>query len=136
MEPSPDSDLLLISDPNITPPATQPSNEQGNNNHQNSHRGGRSGRARGRGRGRGRGPLDQPRKLSCHFHGTDTDHNTNPCPEKKKTLERMETEKKAKMVGHTSWPAPPNQPYTPTLPTFNPPFQPVPAFSYNPYPTN
>jgi hypothetical protein len=28
----------------------------------------------------------------------------NQCPEKKKTLERMEAEKKAKLVGHTNWP--------------------------------
>ena len=88
--------------------------------------------------------MEQPRKFFCHFHGTDLDHTTNHCPEKKKTLERMEAEKKAKLVGHTSWPGPTNQTYNPPQPNqtynpvvlFNTSFQPTPAFSYNPYPPN
>ena len=69
----------------------------------------------------------------------------------------MEAEKKAKLVSHTSWTGsgqthnpqqaqhynliPPNHAYNPTpqtlpsAPPFNP-FQPLPAFSYNPYPAN
>jgi len=74
-----------------------------------------------------------------------------PLSSEKETHERMEAEKKAKLVGHTSWPAPTNQPYDPlppnhpydpapsmltSPPAFNVPFQPTPAFSYNPYLAN
>jgi hypothetical protein len=94
--------------PFITPPPTQ----QSTTFDQPSHRGGRSNRARGRGRGRGcgQGPPHQnnnnpnePNKFFCHFHRRDSDHTTNYCPEKKKTLERMEDEKKGeKIVSHTA----------------------------------
>ena len=57
-------------------------------------------------------------------------------PKRRKPSKRMEVEKKAKLVVHTSWPTQPTQPFqTPQLP-YNPPFQPIPAFSYNPYPAN
>ena len=39
--------------------------------------------------------MDQ-KSFFCHFHGNESDHTTNFCPEKKRTLERMEEEKKGK----------------------------------------
>ena len=83
----------------MTPPESEP---QRSNDKQPSS--GARGRGRDRGRGRGRGPSRDPKKFFCHFHGSDSDHRTNQCPEKKKTLDRMEAEKKAKLVGHTTWP--------------------------------
>jgi len=81
-------------------------------------------RGRCRGRGRGRGPSREPKKFFCHFHESDSDHRTNQCPEKKKTLERMESEKKTKLVGHTTWPQTPQthpQQIQYTQPSFVPP---------------
>ena len=140
----------------MTPPA-QPFNPQPNNHRHDSNRGGKSTHGQGCGRGRAQGPPDQPKKFFYHFHGVESDHTMNHCLEKKKTLNRMEAEKKAKLVGHTSWIGssqthnpqqpqhynliPPSHAYNPTpqtlpsAPPFNP-FQPLPAFSYNPYPTN
>src|SRR6185312_9831678 len=60
--------------------------------------------------------------------------------EKKKTLERMESEKKAKLVGHTTWPQTPQtqpQQIQYTQPSFVPPPPPftqayrLPMFNYN-----
>jgi hypothetical protein len=48
----------------------------------------------------------------------------------------MEAEKNAKLVAHTSWPAQQTLQFQPPQPTFNPPFQTVPTFGYNPYPIN
>ena len=104
------------------PPPTQPSKEQDNNNSKEHNQRSRSNRGRGKGRGPGRGPPEGPQKLYCHFHGVDASHRTNQCPEKKKTPERMEVEKKAKLVGHTSWPIQQAQQFQTTQPTFNPPF--------------
>ena len=97
---------------------------------------GHKGRGRGRGRGKGRGPSNGPKKFFCHFHGSDSDHTTNFCPEKKRTLERMEEEKKAKLVSHTAWSGPSAPPFPPTPNLYNPTYQPTPAFTYNPYPNN
>ena len=144
----------------MTPPAAQMFNSQSSNHHHDSNRGGRSARCRGRGRGRSQGPSEQPRKFFCHFHGAESDHTTNHCTNKKKTLKRMEAEKMAKLVGHTSCPGsanqtynlpqlsqtynplPPNHPYNPTpsmltsTSAFSVPFQPALAFSYKSYPAN
>ena len=122
VEPSQDTDQQEEFDPYIIPPATQPSKEQDNNNSKEHNQRSRSNRGRGKGRGRGRGPPEGPQKLYCHFHGVDASHRTNQCPEKKKMLERMEVEKKAKLVGHTSWPIQQAQQFQTTQPTFNPPF--------------
>ena len=84
-------------EPYMTPPA-QSFNSQPSNHRHDSNRGGKSTRGRGRGRGRGQQPPDQPRKFFCHFHGAESDHTTNHCPKKKKTLDRMEAEKKAKLA--------------------------------------
>src|SRR6185503_18354011 len=54
----------------------------------------------------------------------------------KRKLERMEAEKNAKLVAHTSWPAQQTLQFQPPQPTFNPPFQIVPTFGYNSYPIN
>ena len=64
-----------------------------------------------------------PKKFFCHFHASDCDHRTNQCPLKKKTLDRMESEKKAKLVGHTTWPQTPQAPHKIqyTQPSFAPP---------------
>jgi len=156
VEPSQRTTLYADTEPYMTPPA-QSFNSQPSNHRHEPNRGGRSTRGRGRGRGRSQGPPDQPKKFFCHFHGAESDHTTNRCPEKKKTLDRMEVEKKAKLVSHTSWPGssqtynpqetqhynliPSSHAYNPTpqalpsAPPFNP-FQPSPAFSYNPYPAN
>jgi len=48
----------------------------------------------------------------------------------------MEAEKKAKLVGHTSWPNQQTQQFQPPQPTFNNSFQAMPTFSHNPYPIN
>ena len=91
---------------------------------------GARGRGRGRGRDRGREPSREPEKLFCHFHGPDSDHRTIQRPEKKKTLERMESEKKAKLVGHTTWPkTPQTQPLQ--IQYTQPPFVPPPPFVPN-----
>ena len=105
VEPSQDMDQPEEFDPYIIPPPTQPPKEQDNNNSKEHHQRGRSNRGRGKGRGRGRGPSQGPQKLFCHFHGEDAGHRTNQCPDKKRTLVRMEAEKNAKLVAHTSWPA-------------------------------
>ena len=103
----------------MIPPESEP---QHSNDKQPSS--GARGRGHGRGRGRGRGPPREPKKLFCHFHGPSSDHRTNQCPEEKKTLERMESEKKAKLVGHTTWPQTPQtqpQQIQYTQPSFVPP---------------
>ena len=80
--------------------------------------------------------LRETKKDFCHFHGTDSDHRTNQCPEKKKTLERMEAEKKAKLVEHTTWPQPPQIQYLPPPPpSFRPAYRPS-TCNYNPYNPN
>src|SRR6185503_8638056 len=101
VEPSQDMDQPEEFDPCIIPPPTQPPNEHDNNNSKEYHQRGRSNRGRGKGRGRGRGPSQGPQKLFCHFHGEDAGHRTNQCPEKKRTLERMDAKKNAKLVAHT-----------------------------------
>ena len=98
LEPSHEDEDQITFDPFMTPPESEP---QCSNDKQPSS--GARGRGKGRGRGRGRGPSRDPKKFFCHFHGSDSDHRTNQCPEKKKTLDRMEAEKKAKLVGHTTW---------------------------------
>ena len=103
----------------MIPPESEP---QHSNDKQPSSRA--RGRGRGRGRGQGRGPSREPKIFFCHFHGSDSDHRTNQCPEKKKTLDRMESEKKAKLVGHTTWPQTPqtqSQQIQYTQPSFIPP---------------
>jgi len=79
----------------MTPPNKSP---EGQHNNQGRNHSGHKGRGRGRGRGKGRGPSNGPKKFFCHFHGSDSDHTTNFCAEKKRTLEQMEEEKKAKLV--------------------------------------
>jgi len=68
-----------------------------------------------------------PKKFFCHFHESDSDHRTNQCPEKKKTLKRMESEKKTKLVGHITWPQTP-QTQTPQVQYTQPSFVPTPPF--------
>ena len=75
----------------MTPPNKSP---EGQHNNQGRNHSGHKGRGREHGRGKGRGPSNGPKKFFCHFHGSDSDHTTNFCPEKKRTLERMEEEKK------------------------------------------
>ena len=72
-----------------------------------------------------------PKKLFCHFHGPDSDYRTNQCLEKKKTLDKMESEKKAKLIGHTTWPQTPHTqpPFVPP-PPFTQTYRPS-AFNYN-----
>ena len=77
MEPSQKEDSRSTGDPYIAPPTTQPFNMQLSNHCQDLNREGRSARGRGHGRGRGHITLEQPRKFCCHFHGTDSEHNTN-----------------------------------------------------------
>src|SRR6185503_16375808 len=89
VEPSQDDEEQLTFDPFIIPPESEP---QHSNDKQPSS--GARDRGRGRGRDRGRGPSHEPKKFFCHFHRPDSDHRTNQCPEKK-TLERMESEKKS-----------------------------------------
>ena len=48
----------------------------------------------------------------------------------------MKAKKKAKLVGHTTWPIQQAQQFQPPQPIFNPPFQTIPTFGYNPYPIN
>jgi hypothetical protein len=48
----------------------------------------------------------------------------------------MEAEKKAKPVGHTSWPNQQTQQFQPPQPIFNNSFQAMLTFGYNPYPIN
>lgn len=133
VEPSQETSPEQEQDQFTTPPNKSPEAQQ---NNQGRNHPGHKGRGHGRGRGKGCGPSNGPRKLFCHFHGSDSDHTTNFCPEKKRTLECMEEEKKAKLVNHTtlSGPSAPHFPPTPAL--YNPTFQPTPAFSYNPYPNN
>ena len=99
VEPLQDTGQQKEFDPYIISPPTQLLKKQDNNNSKEHNQRSRSNRGRGKGRDRGRGPPEGPQKLYCHFHGVDAGHRTNQCPEKKKTLERMEAEKKAKLVG-------------------------------------
>ena len=117
----------------IPPPNKSP---DGQHNNQGRNYSGHKGRGRGRGRGKGRGPSNGPKKFFCHFHGSDSDHTTNFYPEKKRTLERMEEEKKAKLVSHTAWLRPSAPPFPPTSNLYNPTYQPSLAFTYNTYPNN
>jgi len=57
-------------------------------------------------------------------------------PKRKKKLERMEAEKKARMVRHTSWSAPLIQSSNLPQQIYNPVFTHIPSFSYSPYPAN
>jgi len=133
LEPSHDDEDQITFDPFMIPPESEPKHSNGK-----QPSSGARGRGRDRGRGRARGPSREPKKFFCHFHGSDSDHRTNQCPEKKKTLDRMESEKKAKLVGHTTWPQTPQAPqqiqYTqPSFvppPTFTQAYRP-PMFNYN-----
>ena len=107
----------------MTPPNKSP---EGQHNNQGRNHSGHKGRGRGRGHGKGRGPSNGPKKFFCHFHGSDSDHTTNFCLEKKRTLERMEEdEKKAKLVSHTAWSGPSAPLFPPTPNLYNPTYQPT-----------
>ena len=127
VEPSQETNPDQEQDSFITSPNKSP---EGQHNNQGRNHSGHKGRGRGRGRGKGRGPSNGPKKVFCHFHVSDSDHTTNFCPEKK-TLERMEEEKKAKLVSHTAWSGPSAPPFPPTSNLYNPTYQPSPAFTYN-----
>ena len=128
VEPSQNIEAHQTFDPFMLPPSNKlPTNQRTTSDHQPSG---------DRGRGRGRGPPRETRNFFCHFHGNQSDPTTNHCPEKKKTLEWMEAEKKAKMVRHTAWAGPSAPPYPPATQLYNPNFQPTLAFTYNPYPNN
>ena len=66
-----------------------------------------------------------PKKCSSISMGQTLATKPTNVPKRRKPSKRMEV-----------WPTQPTQPFqTPQLP-YNPPFQPIPAFSYNPYPAN
>ena len=130
VEPSQETNPEQDQDPFMTPPNKSLEDQRNGQGHNHS---GHRGRGRVRGRRKGRGSSHGPKKFFC---GNESDHTTNFCPEKKRTLERMEEEKKAKMVSHTVWSGPSAPPFPPAPALYNPTFQPTPAFSYNPYPNN
>ena len=75
----------------MTPPNKS---HEGQLNNQGRNHSGHKGRGRGRGRGKGRGPSNGPKKFFCHFHGNESDHTTNFCPEKKEHLSELKKRKK------------------------------------------